>query len=143
MPTEPDLPRDTPVPGIWRLAWLTLMQPVTLRAMYQEWGLDEGPSLHKAWRREQSPVGRALFTRYAFLLFVSLLLAIALVVIAFRSSPGSSTPQEPPPVWKAALHGVTFGVACGLVVSCARSVVRGWPLGVGLSLVLSVGAGLT
>jgi hypothetical protein len=132
---EAEISSNAPIPTVWQLGWLSFMQPIALRRMYQAWGMTDDASLIRIWRRMRahSPIARTLLTRYALVLAVVMSLTTASVASAFA---WSHARIDSFPV----LCGLAGGIAGGLVVSMARSMAHGVLLGVGLSLMLSVAA---
>lgn len=64
----PEAKAIPPVPSVWKLAWLLLIQPITLQKLYEAWGLDLNASLIKLWRYgHDQRSSRTLAWRYTLL----------------------------------------------------------------------------
>jgi uncharacterized protein len=128
---EADAP--PPVPGFWRLGWLLFMQPLTLRRLFADWGLQGDPSLRKLSRRlkEGDPVVRALVARLGgWLLMVMPLSAVTIAGVLDLAG----LPVD----WSGVVFGVTCGIIGGIPGGVGGSVAFGVPGGIAFSIALGV-----
>jgi len=129
-----------PVPGVWRLAWLLYMQPLTLHRMYTAWGLGNHCSLVSLWRRarRREPVARPLLARYALLLLVIMPLTTVLAAGALSSL---GVPVENFGVALGIALGVTLGVMIAVTSDVAIGVAIGGTLGFTIGVMVDAAIG--
>jgi hypothetical protein len=134
MLSDPEAKSVPPVPSVWRLGWLLLMQPMALHQMHQTWGLENDPSLisHSRLGRTHNSVVRALIAKYALLLlivtpFTALLVAGAMTLSNILIQVGIGT--------RSGAGGAALAVAGGAALAVA--------LGVAFDLTFDVALGVT
>lgn len=123
--------QPSPVPGVFEVAWLLLMQPIQFIKRAREWGLDLERSL---WRQRSNlcrPVVQALLRRLAVLLFLVMPVSATGLCAALNVCGVEIA-------WK----GVAFGVAFGVVSGVAFGVGHGEAFGVAFGVVFGVASGV-
>jgi uncharacterized protein len=114
------------VPGVWRLGWLVLMQPIKLHGKFKSWGLGENPRLARLWPRVKArdPVVLALLRGWAVWLFVIMpILSVVRLAAVWAFSTAFGVPFSWPLT-------VVYGVTCYVAVAMALGVAGGIALAI-------------
>ena len=113
-------PAIPPVPSIWRLTWLVLIQQVKLYELFWAWDIEWKVSLwglRRRWR-EGDPIVGLLVRRLAGLLMV-LMPASVFILAAMLHAIGVTVD------WSGVAVGVVSGVGAGIVGGVALDLVLG------------------